>query len=109
MAALDFFNGFLPQKYLAVTQVTSSSEATELGASLAVHFAKEISLGERNLSGIFRLHTYVHGELTHFSEGSLPAISIWKLDRAKALASQIASRSYFSGEIAGLRLSRCTG
>ena len=57
----------------------------------------------------YSVFTHVHRELTHFSEGSLPAISIWNVDRVKALASQIASRSYFSGEIAGLRLSRCAG
>jgi hypothetical protein len=59
--------------------------------------------------GSFVLRIYAHGELTHFSEGSLYAISAWKPDRIKALASQIASKSYFSGEIAGLRLSRRTG
>jgi len=59
--------------------------------------------------GSFVLRAYVRGELTHLSEGSLSAISAWKPDRTKALASQIASKSYFSGEIAGLRLSRRTG
>lgn len=48
-------------------------------------------------------------ELTQLSEGSLSAISAWKPDRTKALASQISLKSYFSGEIAGLRLSRRTG
>ena len=52
--------------------------------------------------GYFVLRIYVHGELTHFSEGSLSAISIWKPDRVKAFASQIPLKSYFSGEIAGL-------
>jgi hypothetical protein len=42
--------------------VTSSSEATELGASLAARFAREISAGERNLSKI--LH-YVPLHLVH--------------------------------------------
>ena len=52
---LNFVDGFLSQKYLAVTQVTSSNEATGLGTSLAAHFAREISSNERDLSGIFRL------------------------------------------------------
>ena len=47
--------------------------------------------------------------LTRFSKGSLSAISVWKPHCTKALASQIVSKSYFSGEIAGLRLSRRTG
>lgn len=57
----------------------------------------------------FILHGTIPGALTHFSKGSLSAISAWKPDRTKALASQIALKSYFSGEIAGLRLSRRTG
>ena len=52
---LGFVNKFISQKYLAVTQVTSSSEETELGTSLAARFAREISSSERNLSRIFRL------------------------------------------------------
>ena len=47
--------------------------------------------------------------LIHFFKGSLSVISVWKPDRTRILASQIASKSYFSGEIAGLRLSRRTG
>ena len=57
----------------------------------------------------FILHETIPGALTHFLKGSLSAISAWKPDRTKALASQIALKSYFSGEIAGLRLSRRTG
>ena len=52
---LVFVNQFLLQKYVAVTQVASSSEVTELGMSLAAHFARGISSGERNLSRISRL------------------------------------------------------
>ena len=59
--------------------------------------------------GSFVLRAYVNGILIHLSKGSLAAISVWKPDRTKALASQVASKSYFSGEIAGLRLSRRTG
>jgi phosphatidylinositol 4-kinase len=100
----------LSQKYLAVTQVTSSNEATELGASLAAHFAREISASERNLSRVFHLvGVCICVYSSTFPKGSLAAISVWKPDRTKALASQIASKSYFSGEIAGLRLSRRTG
>ena len=74
---------------------------------MAARFAREISASERNLSGISRhVHLYTVCSLL---TGSLSAISVWKPDRTKALASQIASKSYFSGEIAGLRLSRRTG
>ena len=51
-------------------------------------------------------HLYRYSPL---SIGSLSAISIGKPDRTKALASQISLTSYFSGEVAGLRLSRRTG
>jgi len=40
--------------------------------------------------------------LIHPSKGSLSAISVWNLDRTKALALQIASKLRFSGEIAEL-------
>jgi len=40
---------------------------------------------------------------------SLSALSGWKLDRAKKLASQIAGKSYFAGEAAGLRLASREG
>lgn len=53
------------------------------------------------------MHPYL--VLIYFSKGSLSAISAWKPDLSKTLASQIALKSYFSGEIAGLRLSRRTG
>lgn len=52
---LAFVNHLLSQRYVAVTQVASSSEETELGMSLAAHFARGISSGERNLSRISRL------------------------------------------------------
>ena len=47
VTTLDALNVPFSQKYLAATQATSSSEATELVASLAAHFAKEISSGEQ--------------------------------------------------------------
>ena len=87
--------------------MTASSEATELGASSAARFGREIGESERNFSGGFTCASASDG-LTHFSKGSLSAISVWKPDRTKTLASQIASKSYFSGEIAGLRLFRRT-
>jgi phosphatidylinositol 4-kinase len=39
----------------------------------------------------------------------MASISGFQLDRTKALATQISSKSYFSGEIAGLRLSQRSG
>ncbi|KAF9265698.1 hypothetical protein L218DRAFT_986377 [Marasmius fiardii PR-910] len=74
------------QKYLAVGQTaTGPSDATELGASIAESFAKTVGPVSRQLMA-----------LSNLSPG--------KTDKAKVLASQIASKSYFSGEVAGLRL-----
>ncbi|KAG7092795.1 hypothetical protein E1B28_009114 [Marasmius oreades] len=74
------------QKYLAVGQTTTGpSDATELGASIAEQFAKSVGPVSRQLMALSNL-------------------SPWKTDKAKVLASQIASKSYFSGEVAGLRL-----
>ncbi|KAJ3814722.1 hypothetical protein F5876DRAFT_72711 [Lentinula aff. lateritia] len=71
------------QKYLAVGQI--SSDASELGASIAEKFGKAIGPVQRQLT-------------------SLAKLSSWSSDKAKVLASQIASKGYFAGEAAGLRL-----
>ncbi|KAH7879656.1 uncharacterized protein C8R40DRAFT_1158339 [Lentinula edodes] len=68
------------QKYLAVGQI--SSDASELGAYIAEKFGKAI------------------GPV----QPSLAKLSNWSSDKAKVLASQIASKGYFAGEAAGLRL-----
>ncbi|KAG2144576.1 hypothetical protein DEU56DRAFT_790388 [Suillus clintonianus] len=73
------------QKYLAATQPLIGADAAELGASVAITFAKAFGPVHRQLS-------------------SLCSLSNWKSDRARALASQLASKCYFSGEVAGLRL-----
>ncbi|KAJ3734042.1 hypothetical protein DFJ43DRAFT_1065841 [Lentinula guzmanii] len=71
------------QKYLAVGQTLS--DASELGASIAEKFGKAIGPVQRQLT-------------------SLAKLSNWSLDKAKVLTSQIASKGYFAGEAAGLRL-----
>jgi phosphatidylinositol 4-kinase len=43
------------------------------------------------------------------SVASLANLSSWKPDRAKILASQLASKGYFAGEAAGLRLASREG
>ncbi|KAG0701518.1 hypothetical protein DFH29DRAFT_926376 [Suillus ampliporus] len=73
------------QKYLAATQPLIGADAAELGASVAEKFAKAFGPVHRQLS-------------------SLCSLSNWKSDRARALAIQLASKCYFSGEVAGLRL-----
>ncbi|ETW86100.1 hypothetical protein HETIRDRAFT_60199 [Heterobasidion irregulare TC 32-1] len=73
------------QKYLAVNQSLSPVDTVDLGASVAERFGKAIGPVERKLS-------------------SLASLSKYRLDRAKVLASQMASKGYFAGEIAGLRL-----
>ncbi|KAJ3753010.1 hypothetical protein EV360DRAFT_88184 [Lentinula raphanica] len=75
------------QKYLAVGQITS--DASELGASIAEKFGKAIGPVQRQLI-------------------SLAKLSNWSSDKAKVLTSQIASKGYFSGEAAGLRLASRT-
>ncbi|KAF9246393.1 hypothetical protein BU15DRAFT_85159 [Melanogaster broomeanus] len=62
-----------------------SDSPAELGASVAEKFAKAFGP--------------VHRQLT-----SLRSLSNWESDRARVLASQLSSKSYFSGEVAGLRL-----
>ncbi|KAH7923479.1 hypothetical protein BV22DRAFT_1036261 [Leucogyrophana mollusca] len=78
------------QKYLAATQSLTGSDTAELGASVAEEFGKAFGP--------------VHRQLT-----SLCALSNWKSDRARMLASQLASKGYFAGEAAGLRLANRKG
>ncbi|KAH9071165.1 hypothetical protein EDB83DRAFT_2366879 [Lactarius deliciosus] len=73
------------QKYLAINQSLSPIDAVDLGASIAENYGKAIGPVERKLS-------------------SLVTLSKHKPDRAKTVTSQIASKAYFTGEIAGLRL-----
>ncbi|OCH92135.1 atypical/PIKK/PI4K protein kinase [Obba rivulosa] len=75
------------QKYLAVNQVMSLTESSELGASVALQFGKAVGPINRKLA-------------------SLSALSHWELDRAKLIASQIASKGYFAGEVSGYRLAQ---
>ncbi|EGO21128.1 hypothetical protein SERLADRAFT_452259 [Serpula lacrymans var. lacrymans S7.9] len=78
------------QKYLAINQSLSGADSAELGASIAEQFGKAIGPVQRQLT-------------------SLSALSNWKSDRAKILASQLASKGYFAGEVAGLRLANRAG
>ncbi|KAL0946563.1 hypothetical protein HGRIS_012767 [Hohenbuehelia grisea] len=76
------------QKYLSVGQ--SGGDSTELGASLAEKFGKSFGPVQRQLT-------------------SMSALSGWAIDRSKLLASQIASKGYFAGEAAGIRLASREG
>ncbi|KAI6045569.1 hypothetical protein EDC04DRAFT_2888588 [Pisolithus marmoratus] len=73
------------QKYLAATHSLTGTDTAELGASVAEQFAKAFGP--------------VHRQLT-----ALHSLSHWKSDRSRVLTSQLASKGYFAGEAAGLRL-----
>ncbi|KAI0822734.1 atypical/PIKK/PI4K protein kinase [Trametes gibbosa] len=75
------------QKYLATLHVSSFADASELGASTAVQWAKAIGPIDRKLS-------------------SLSSLSSSKPDRAKMMTSQLTSKGYFSGEAVGFRFGR---
>ncbi|KAF8913519.1 hypothetical protein CPB85DRAFT_1299266 [Mucidula mucida] len=78
------------QKYLTVHQSSAGVEGAELGASIAEQFGKAVGPVQRQLT-------------------SLSALSGQTMDRSKILASQIASKGYFSGEAAGVRLAGRSG
>ncbi|KAI8989762.1 atypical/PIKK/PI4K protein kinase [Trametes punicea] len=78
------------QKYLATLPISSLADSSELGASIALRWAKAIGPIDRKLS-------------------SLSSLSITKLDRAKTMASQLASKGYFAGEAVGFRFGRASG
>ncbi|TFK94778.1 atypical/PIKK/PI4K protein kinase [Polyporus arcularius HHB13444] len=77
------------QKYLAL-QGTTVAESSELGASIAVQWAKAIGPIDRKLA-------------------SLSSMSTFKPDRAKTMAGQLASKGYFAGEATGFRFGRASG
>ncbi|KAF5358382.1 hypothetical protein D9756_001382 [Leucocoprinus leucothites] len=72
------------QKYLAVNQSVLGANSADLGASVAERFGKDVGPIHRHLF-------------------SLKSLSRWNMDQAKSLASQIAIKSYYSGEAAGFR------
>ncbi|KAK7467455.1 Phosphatidylinositol 4-kinase stt4 [Stygiomarasmius scandens] len=79
------------QKYLAINQTMSNpSDSSELGATIAEKFGKAVGPVSRQLT-------------------SLSSLANWKEDKAKVLTSQIASKTYFAGEAAGLRLASRQG
>lgn len=47
--------------------------------------------------------------LIYFVTASLASLSISKPDRAKTMASQLASKGYFAGEAVGFRFGRSSG
>ncbi|EIW84881.1 hypothetical protein CONPUDRAFT_117099 [Coniophora puteana RWD-64-598 SS2] len=73
------------QKYLAATQSLSGPATSELGASIAEQYGKSFGRVQRHLS-------------------SLGTLSQLKSDRARVMASQLASKGYYAGEAAGIRL-----
>jgi len=77
-------------------------DSVDLGASVAERFGKSIGPVERKLSTCgSRLMPCCEADVL---SASLMTLSRHKPDRAKVLAGQIASKSYYVGEIAGLRL-----
>ncbi|EPS96826.1 hypothetical protein FOMPIDRAFT_1052946 [Fomitopsis schrenkii] len=78
------------QKYLAVNQALSATDSSELGASLALQYGKAVGPIDRKLM-------------------SISAMSDSRLDIAKLVASQIASKGYFAGEANGYRAGHMDG
>ncbi|KAI0075272.1 hypothetical protein K474DRAFT_1676500 [Panus rudis PR-1116 ss-1] len=78
------------QKYLALNQVSSPSDSSDLGSSIALHFGKAIGPIDRKLSSVATMLTA-------------------DIDRSKSFVSQMASKGYFVGEIAGYDLAKSIG
>lgn len=97
------------QKYLTVHQSTSDVEGAELGASIAEQFGKAVGPVQRQISKYMLFLPLSISWLWLCMIASLSALSGRQLDRSKILASQIASKGYFSGEAAGIRLAGRAG
>ncbi|KAG8721515.1 phosphatidylinositol-4- kinase [Ceratobasidium sp. 394] len=78
------------QNYLADTKIVSPADSAELGASIALQFAKTLSPSEKK-------------------QVPVPGAQIYISDRARALSSQIISKAYFGGEAGGVRLANRGG
>ncbi|QRV86070.1 phosphatidylinositol 3- and 4-kinase [Ceratobasidium sp. AG-Ba] len=78
------------QNYLADTKIVSPADSAELGASVALQFAKTLSPSERK-------------------QVPVPDAQLYISDRARALSSQIISKAYFGGEAGGVRLANRGG
>ena len=89
------------KKYLAINQSLSPIDTVDLGASIAENYGKAIGPVERKLCAYWQSRFF--NIFNHFP-ASLAALSKHKPDRAKIVTSQIASKAYYTGEIAGLRL-----
>ncbi|CAE6500527.1 unnamed protein product [Rhizoctonia solani] len=76
------------QNYLADTKVVPADGLAELGATVALQFAKTVPPSDKKQD-----------------LDSLP----YTLDRARAMATQIASKSHFGGEAGGVRLANRGG
>jgi hypothetical protein len=89
------------KKYLAINQSLSPIDSVDLGASIAENYGKAIGPVERKLCMCCLIRLF---SIFDYFLASLAALSKHKPDRAKIVTSQIASKAYFIGEIAGLRL-----
>ncbi|KAG9126585.1 phosphatidylinositol-4- kinase [Ceratobasidium sp. 392] len=76
------------QNYLADTKIVSPADSAELGASVALQFAKTLS---------------------PFEKKQVPGAQVYISDRARVLSSQIISKAYFGGEAGGVRLANRGG
>ena len=82
-------------------------ESSELGASVALHWAKAIGQIERKLGAALFGSTHARHLISHAA--SLSSMSPFKPDRAKMLASQLVSKGYYTGEAVGFKFGRASG
>ena len=87
----------------------SGVDTSELGASIAEKFGKAVGPIYRHISECLFHGTSSAQFDIYFELASLSTLSGWEPDRAKILASQLASKGYFAGEAAGLRLASREG
>lgn len=73
------------QNYLADARIETLNDSTELGASVALQFAKALSPSEKKQTLVSDTQPYI-------------------TDRARALSIQIISKAHFGGEAGGVRL-----
>ncbi|ODN73286.1 hypothetical protein L202_07835 [Cryptococcus amylolentus CBS 6039] len=73
------------QNYLTESRDVLLIDSVEMGAGLALHFSKAISNLDRQ-------------------ESTMPSIGGWPSDSSNLVASQFASKNYFTGELSGARL-----
>ncbi len=91
-----------PQSYLNESRDVLLIDSVEMGAGLALYFSKAISRLDRQESAS-RVYSAMCSLLVP-PPAIMPNIGGWPSDSSNLVASQVAAKNYYTGELSGARL-----